>query len=165
MSSTSCLYPTAPKQAMKVKTVKSKAENELEEEALTIWALSRRSGNFSVSGEDLKCKMAEIYESNWRREKDATGRDPDRPSTFEPTNGWLQRYQARMGIRDVKMAGESKSADTLAAVKFAHEFATLVSSEGYDRRMVYNMDETGLFWRMLPDRTLSFQAEEKKAKG
>ena len=39
-------------------------------------------------------------------------------------------------------------------------------SEEYSLRDIYNIDETGLFWKLMPDRTLSTEARSggKKSK-
>jgi hypothetical protein len=46
----------------------------------------------------------------------------------------------------VKLAGESASADFVAAERFPDELRKLIMDEGYLLEQVFNADETGLFW-------------------
>lgn len=156
---------SAPRQAKKVKNTKMKAHYAKEEEVVATWISLRREGGFPVSGEDIIAKMGEAYEFLWEKEHRETGREPARPRTWEPSMGWLDKFKGRWGIREVKQAGESRSADTEAAIRWGIDFKQWLEDNDYDRRMVYNMDETGLFWRMLPDRSLAIVNEEKKSKG
>ncbi|XP_045133328.1 tigger transposable element-derived protein 1-like [Portunus trituberculatus] len=42
------------------------------------------------------------------------------------------------------------------------EFPNLISEESYLPEQVFNMDETGLFWKMMPSRTFLFKDEVKR---
>ena len=54
----------------------------------------------------------------------------------------------------------------MAAVTYRNEFKIkYVDGEEYDLRLIFNVDETGLFFRMLPERTLASKIEERKVKG
>jgi hypothetical protein len=90
---------------------------------------------------------------------------PDQaPKEF--SEGWAKRVASRHHLRDTKACGESRSADTLAAVTYRNEFKIkYVDGEEYDLRLIFNVDETGLFFRMLPERTLASKIEERKVKG
>ena len=62
------------------------------------------------------------------------------------------------------MHGEAASADKQAAEKFAKDFQKLVEEEGYTPHQLFNCDETGLFWKRMPNRTY-ITKEEKKLPG
>ncbi len=53
------------------------------------------------------------------------------------------------------MQGESLSADTSAADNFKRTFSMLVEEECYSLHQMFNADETGLYWRLLPNKTLA----------
>ena len=53
---------------------------------------------------------------------------------------------------------------TNAAEKFAKDFQKLVEEEGYTPHQLFNCDETGLFWKRMPNRTY-ITKEEKKLPG
>ena len=156
---------SAPKQAAKVKNIRSKAQHAREEELLALWVSERRRRGFNVTGEDLIVQASEVYTKLWDREQEANGQAPDRPREWEPSSTWVDDFKRRWGIRQVKQFGESRSADTLAALVFSQDFQKFVEEGGYDWQNIYNADETGLFWKQLPDRTLAITIEEVKAKG
>ena len=85
---------------------------------------------------------------------------------FKATNGWLSRWKSRHGIKFKKAHGE-KDADVDAADQW---LSTVLAEilERYEPCNVYNADETGIYYRALPDGTLTFSADSlsgsKKAK-
>ena len=77
---------------------------------------------------------------------------------FNPSVGWLARWKQRNNIAFKRMHGEKKDADTGAAEHWIEN--TLPSLlESYDSENVYNADETGLYYRALPDGTLTFKSD------
>ncbi|CAD7083728.1 unnamed protein product [Hermetia illucens] len=73
---------------------------------------------------------------------------------FNPTTGWLWRWQKREGISLKKIHGEAASADSESANNFINIlFPNLI--EGYKSSDIFNADESGLFFKALPVSTLS----------
>jgi len=69
--------------------------------------------------------------------------------TLKFSPGWLQRFKERNGIRLQKLHGESSSVDP---VTIADSLPLLKNKcETYPLERIYNMDETGLFYRLEPD--------------
>ncbi|XP_042221463.1 tigger transposable element-derived protein 1-like, partial [Homarus americanus] len=62
------------------------------------------------------------------------------------------------------MTGEAASADTMAAKTFPAELKAILEEQSYKPEQVWNMDETGLFWKKTPQRTFIAQ-EERRAPG
>ena len=73
--------------------------------------------------------------------------------TLQFSSGWLHKFKDRNGIRQEKLHGESESADNAAII----EALPLLRDKcaNYPLERIYNMDETGLFYRLEPDRTLA----------
>lgn len=70
---------------------------------------------------------------------------------FAASNGWLDRWKKRFNITQMNVAGGDVSEVTLASWdERARELM-----KGYAPRDVWNMDETGLFWKALPEKSLS----------
>ncbi|CAB5357059.1 unnamed protein product [Rhizophagus irregularis] len=69
------------------------------------------------------------------------------------SSGWLQKFKDRNGICQRKLEGEASSADE-AAIAIALPLLRERCSN-YPLERIYNMDETGLFYRLEPDRTLA----------
>ena len=77
------------------------------------------------------------------------------------TEGFVNRFKQRHGIRKLKCVGEKASADKSAADVFANQFQEFVLKEKLTREQVYNADETGLCWRATPTTTLAGPDENK----
>lgn len=59
------------------------------------------------------------------------------------------------------MQGEAASADYAAASNFPDALAQIIREGGYSAKQVFNVDETGLFWKRMPGRT--YIAKEERA--
>ncbi len=64
---------------------------------------------------------------------------------FEFSNGWLESFKNRHDIKSYRRFGESGSAMVVIEESLPQICLTL---DQYERRDIYNMDETGLFYRM-----------------
>jgi hypothetical protein len=72
---------------------------------------------------------------------------------FEFSNGWLETFKVRHGICSFRRFGESGSVD-MAAI--ANALPSIRDSlDMYEWKDIYNMDETGLFYRMQADNSLA----------
>jgi hypothetical protein len=65
----------------------------------------------------------------------------------------------------VTINGEIKSADTAAAEAFIPKFQQFVEEHQLKEEMIYNADETGLYYRILPDRTLALKSDKTSKEG
>ena len=79
---------------------------------------------------------------------------------FKASNGWLNRFRARHNINFASVCGESGSVSQVTCEEWIEKLPSILS--GYHPCDVYNMDETGLFFRALPDKSLSIKGEECK---
>jgi hypothetical protein len=70
---------------------------------------------------------------------------PSGTLSFSP--GWLQKFKDRNGIRQQKLHGEASSVDLSVVI----DALPLLKNkcEHYPPERIYNMDETGLFYRLL----------------
>uniref|UniRef100_A0A8C3ITD9 HTH psq-type domain-containing protein n=1 Tax=Chrysemys picta bellii TaxID=8478 RepID=A0A8C3ITD9_CHRPI len=60
---------------------------------------------------------------------------------------------------------KSRSADESAANAFPAEFKSILQNEDYHEEQFYNCDETALFAKLLPDKTLAFNYKTQKTTG
>jgi hypothetical protein len=86
---------------------------------------------------------------------DLKGGDSD-ANSFTASHGWLSNFKARHGFKNVKMSGESASADFEATEKFPEELRD-IEEGGFTAEQVFNVDETGLYWKKMPDRKVSIE--------
>ena len=128
-------------------------ENPVLDQATYEWFSEQRAAGVPVSG-PLIISQATLIS------REITGDD----STPEVTRGWLDR-KARHGVRCIRIAGEIRSSDAEAAEAFLPEIQKVVESEGLVPDQIWNTDETGLYWRMTPDRTLAARADTTASHG
>ena len=74
------------------------------------------------------------------------------------------RFKAWVNYHNLKVHGEAVSRDEEAASEFLKALAEIIREEGYSAYQVFNVDETGLFWKHIPKHTY-IAKEEKSALG
>ena len=77
---------------------------------------------------------------------------------FKPSNGWLDRWKKRFGLSFVIMNGESEKVDDVTVDTWKARLSTLIAS--YAPNDIFNADETGLFFKCLPNKTLNPKGEK-----
>ncbi|GFT32596.1 tigger transposable element-derived protein 1 [Trichonephila clavipes] len=80
-----------------------------------------------------------------------------------PVSGYLIQEKALQFYKSMKQ-GECATADEGAAKIFPEELAKIVEDGDYSADQVFNADETGLYWKKLPNRTY-IAKDEKTASG
>ncbi|GFV70037.1 tigger transposable element-derived protein 1 [Trichonephila clavipes] len=83
---------------------------------------------------------------------------------FPASKGWLIGFLKRNALHNIKITGESVTVDEGAAKIFPEELAKIIEDGGYSADQVFNADETGLYWKKLPNRTY-IAKDEKTASG
>lgn len=78
---------------------------------------------------------------------------PDYDVEFTASSGWLKRFKNRYPLQNAKASGESASADVKAAEEFLESLDKLIVEGNYLPEQIFNMDETSLFWRQMPEWT------------
>lgn len=84
--------------------------------------------------------------------------------SFKASDGWLQKFKKRFSVRHLKICGESLSARPDLVPDFQQKLFDIVEAENLCDDQIYNADESGLFWKMFPDKTL-VHSKEKSAPG
>lgn len=77
---------------------------------------------------------------------------------FRASNGWLQNFKKRNEVVFRKICGESGSVNEQVCDDWKDKLVELTT--GYDPEDIFNADETGLFYKCLPDKTLSFKSDK-----
>ena len=75
----------------------------------------------------------------------------------------MHKFCQRHGIRELSLQGEVLSADTSAVEPFCQILKDMIDIEGYSKCQIFNADETGLWWRLMPSRSL-VESGEKQAR-
>lgn len=112
------------------------------EKVLLAWQLRVEARGGNTSGELLQLKAKEI----WRSLPQYNNKPVPEFST-----GWLEGFKKRFNIGFRIRQGEALSTPEIAE----EEMKGLQTIAGeYQEEDIYNMDETGLFWKMMPSRGL-----------
>ncbi|XP_039298512.1 tigger transposable element-derived protein 6-like [Nilaparvata lugens] len=77
---------------------------------------------------------------------------------FGASEGWLSNFKNRHSITFKKICGESASVDSTVCNEWTDKLKELLN--GYEPKDIFNTDETGLSYKCLPDRTLTFRNEK-----
>ena len=79
---------------------------------------------------------------------------------FKASNGWLTSWKKRYNIKQLKISGESADVDLDVVEDFKKRLPDFISH--FKPEDVFNCDETGLFYRALPDKTLERNRQDVK---
>ena len=85
---------------------------------------------------------------------------PSSTDNFKASKGWLHSFKNRHGIRQLTLQGELLSADPSAANDFKAFLSEFVEQQGFSLHQIFNADETGLYWCLLPNKTLADSTEK-----
>jgi hypothetical protein len=69
------------------------------------------------------------------------------------SNGWLCGFKKRFSIKQYRMHGEAGDVDLASANDMMEPIRCVANA--FHKSDIYNMDESGLFWKSLPDKTLA----------
>ena len=110
------------------------------EECLNIWLCSKVSLNIPISDVILREKakdFCDLYRSDERYKK--------KLEDFKCSDGWLHKFKARYNIRKYNIHGESGDVDKNELENQRNDLKSFTIN--YKLEDIYNMDETGLFYR------------------
>ena len=115
------------------------------EEALFQWFKNVCDQNIPISGPTLAAKTDDLAIRFGHTD-------------FTTNHNWVERFNQRRGIVSRSINGESAAVDETVVEDYVS--TTLPNFlRDYDSKDVFNMDETGLFYKLLPNRTLQFKGE------
>ena len=116
------------------------------DEALYVWFSAARAQSVPLSGEMLKAKAEDL----------ASELEPTVP--WSCSNGWLSRWKKHHNITFRAICGENASVD-LSVCDEWKELTLRSILQRYSAENVFNADETGLYWRLLYDKTHAVKGE------
>lgn len=76
---------------------------------------------------------------------------------FSASNGWLEAWRKRFGVRSTALCGESAEVPEDVVEDWAQRLPDITA--GYCCYDIFNADETGLFYRALPNRTMAVKSD------
>ncbi|XP_028658934.2 tigger transposable element-derived protein 1-like [Erpetoichthys calabaricus] len=126
------------------------------EKLLLIWITEKQCAGDSVS-EAMICEKAKLMHADLFKNKAGMSQESE---VFKASHGRFDNFKMRTGIHSVVRHREGASADKDASNDFVTEFGEFVEAEGFVPQQIFNCDETGLFWKKMPNRTYITQEEK-----
>lgn len=156
------VLPAGPLKANKMTKRRGLVLEEMER-LLAVWIEDQHQRRVPLSLLLIQQKATSLF-SDVKHRLGESSTSMDGPQTFTASHGWFSRFKNRANLHNVKVVGEAASADEEAARTFPPKLAALIEEENYSPEQVFNVDETGLFWKRMPDRTY-ISREEKTSSG
>ncbi|CAF3330341.1 unnamed protein product [Rotaria sp. Silwood2] len=104
------------------------------------WFILQRSKNIPIPGPILQQYARDIAQKL------------DESTNFRASNGWLDRFRTRYNIHFRTICGEARAVDPCTIDGWKVRLHTII--EHYDACNIFNCDETSLFYKLMPDRSL-----------
>lgn len=121
------------------------------ERALYKWFVKQREKHGPINGDMLKEKAKTFHRKFYA-------------GVFQASNGWLQKFKKRYGIKFLKISGEKLSSQPELIAPFKEQLREKILELQLNPEQIYNADESGLYWKLLPDKTY-VSSLEKTAPG
>lgn len=122
------------------------------EKRLYAWFCRQRSRHVPISYEIMCEKAKQIYAETY-------GSD-----NFVASRGWIVNFKNRHGLRALKICGEKLSNNEEAVEPFKRNLAAKIKNLNLSSKQIYNADESALYWKILPEKTM-VRSNEKCAPG
>lgn len=114
------------------------------ESILSNWFKQARTANANIDGSHLKEKALHIAAR--------LGIDD-----FRASNGWIDRFKKRHNLVYKTVSGESASVDPVTVNSWKEQIHEVI--QGYELKDIFNADETGLFFNLQPNKTLTYKGD------
>ncbi|CRL02197.1 CLUMA_CG015446, isoform A [Clunio marinus] len=120
------------------RTLRRTVHKELEDKVLEWYNECRAEGGY-ISGPMIAAKAQELH-------KELAYTD-----NFTASNGWLDRFKVRNGIKLCGLREVKTESDINAVAPFKAEVESIAQWYNLSLEQIYNADESDLFWKMLPN--------------
>ncbi|XP_052240655.1 jerky protein homolog-like [Dreissena polymorpha] len=111
------------------------------------WFSRKRAQNFPLSGPVIQEKASSFA-------KELGYHD------FKGSSGWLTSWKSRYSVKAFKVSGESAGVDQQTVSDFKSRLPDII--QGYSLENICYADETGLYYKALPDKTLAVRGDGAK---
>jgi hypothetical protein len=116
------------------------------EEAIVLWIRQMRDKKINLNSDLILDKAREFAQTMGYK-------------NFIGSNRFIDGLKKRNNINWIKMSGESDSVNPLVVQNWSKKLKKEV--QGFDEKDVFNLDETSLFYKLLPNKTYAFGKESK----
>ncbi|XP_013913045.1 PREDICTED: tigger transposable element-derived protein 1-like, partial [Thamnophis sirtalis] len=124
------------------------------EKLLLLWIEDQIQKRIPISLSLIQAKARSIFTTL----KDRAGQECT--EVFTASRGWFMRFQRRFNYHSTRKSRKGVSVDE-AAKRFLDELNDIIVKESYLPEQIFNVEETWLFWKKMPEQT--YIHEEAKA--
>ncbi|XP_066990488.1 uncharacterized protein [Macrobrachium rosenbergii] len=117
------------------------------EQLLVTWMYYQIQKHMPLSLLTIQTKAHMFFEEVRKNYDDAHTKD------FVASHGWFQHFKTRHNFHSVKISDEAASTDAERVAKFKDALHKIIVDEGYLPDQIFNVDETGLYWKRMPERS------------
>lgn len=129
------------------------------EKMLATWVEDLNKQNMPLSQNIICSKACSLYEVLKQQEGEVSS-----APLFVASKDWFDRFKKGLNLHNIRITGEAASADTEAATGFPSQLQNFILRKKIPACLVFNVDETGLYWKKMPSRTF-ISKEERQASG
>ncbi|XP_023232705.1 tigger transposable element-derived protein 1-like [Centruroides sculpturatus] len=126
------------------------------ETMLKLWCDNQVNVKNCPVDQNTVCSQAKLIFERLKEDAGEVAKDEE----FKASNGWFNRFKSHCNWHSIAESGEAASADKEAVSYYPEKFKAMIDEGGYTSQTIFNVDETGLFWKKIPKRT--FIAREEK---
>nr|XP_033817702.1 tigger transposable element-derived protein 1-like isoform X1 [Geotrypetes seraphini] len=129
------------------------------EKLLIVWLEDQNQRNIPISLSLVRAKARSLFSDLKAREE-----NDECDEEFVASRGWFNRFKVRANLHTIKVQGEVAGADVSAARSFPEQLKNIIEEGGYIPDQIFNVVETELCWRKMPEKN-DILKEEKIAPG
>lgn len=115
------------------------------EKSLKTWLIEQTQQNLPVTGEMVKFKTIQLHQRLIRGNE-----------TFSASDGWLQNFKTRHGLRILKISGEKLSSAVENVSHFKAEVSQLINRLNLTQIKYITPMFHVFYWQLLPSKCLRY---------
>lgn len=121
------------------------------ENALYLWVVQQRTKHTPLTSIVIREKAEAFHKKVCKVEK----------CDFKASYGWFSRFKDRFSLKVKRIHGEKLSADLSRLDSFKIQLQNLIIANELSLDEIYNADESAMYYKVLPNRTLALVTEKK----
>ncbi|XP_043837136.1 CENPB DNA-binding domain-containing protein 1 [Dromiciops gliroides] len=129
------------------------------ERLLSLWIEDQNRRNAPLSTMIIQEKAKSLFDDLQREQGESSQME-----TFSASRGWFVRFKERHGLPSIKVSNEAASTAAAGELKYSEVLKSIIQKGGYTPHHVFNIGETGLYWKRMPENTF-ISMEENAAPG
>ncbi|XP_023243487.1 tigger transposable element-derived protein 1-like [Centruroides sculpturatus] len=123
---------------------------------LKLWCDNQVNVKNCPVDQNTVCSQAKLIFERLKEDAGEVAKDEE----FKASNGWFNRFKSHCNWHSIAESGEAASADKKGASYYPEKFKAMTDEGGYTSQTIFNIDETGLFWKKMPKRTFIVREEK-----